>query len=124
MRPPAPAFTYIRAETAATIACRNVLRVGERLWILNNDSRTHNVRIFDQAFDFDSGAQEPGETVEVMFPRTGSFLLTCGMHPKMELRVRLSRDAEGDWCSRSPSRFTTRSTAGRTTSARPRASAS
>jgi cytochrome c peroxidase len=64
-----------------------VLKVGERLWILNNDNRTHNVRIFDQAFDFDSGAQEPGETIEVTFPRSGSFLLTCGIHPKMELRV-------------------------------------
>jgi cytochrome c peroxidase len=60
---------------------------GERLWIVNNDSRTHNVRIFDPALDFDSGAQEPGETVEIGFPAPGSFLVFCGIHPKMELYV-------------------------------------
>jgi cytochrome c peroxidase len=60
---------------------------GGRLWIVNNDTRTLNVRIFDPALDFDSGAQEPGETVEIAFPATGSFLVFCGIHPKMELYV-------------------------------------
>jgi cytochrome c peroxidase len=63
---------------------------GARLWIVNNDTRTHNVRIFDPALDFDSGAQEPGETVEITFPTDGSFLVFCGIHPKMELYVDVS----------------------------------
>jgi len=63
---------------------------GARLWIVNNDIRTHNVQIFDPALDFDSGAQEPGETVEIAFPTTGSFLVFCGIHPKMELYVDVS----------------------------------
>ena len=63
------------------------LKLGDKLWILNNDTRTHNVRIFDDSFDFDSGAQEPGETVEIGFPAAGSFLVFCGIHPKMELYV-------------------------------------
>ena len=33
------------------------------------------------------GAQEPGETVEIAFPTSGSFLVFCGIHPKMELYV-------------------------------------
>jgi cytochrome c peroxidase len=60
---------------------------GGRLWILNNDTRTHNIRVFDPALDFDSGAQEPGETVEIAFPAEGSFLVFCGIHPNMELHV-------------------------------------
>ncbi|MDO9412335.1 MAG: cytochrome c peroxidase [Pseudolabrys sp.] len=60
---------------------------GERMWIVNNDSRTHNVRVFNPAFEFDSGAQEPGEIVEMTFPAAGSFLVFCGIHPKMELTV-------------------------------------
>ncbi|MET0922585.1 MAG: cytochrome c peroxidase [Xanthobacteraceae bacterium] len=64
---------------------------GGRLWIVNNDTRTHNVRVFDSALDFDSGAQEPGETVEIEFPNSGSFLVFCGIHPKMELYVDVSR---------------------------------
>jgi cytochrome c peroxidase len=63
------------------------LKRGERLWALNNDTRTHNIRVFDPGLDFDSGAQEPGETVEIAFPQTGSFLVFCGIHPKMELMV-------------------------------------
>jgi len=63
------------------------LPLGARLWIVNNDTRTHNVRVFDPAFDFDSGAQEPGETVEMAFTAAGSFLVFCGIHPKMELYV-------------------------------------
>ena len=63
------------------------LKAGERLWLLNNDTRTHNVRVFEAAFDFDSGAQEPGETVEIAFPEPGSYLVSCGIHPKMELMV-------------------------------------
>src|SRR5262245_10615598 len=64
---------------------------GSRLWIVNNDTRTHNVRVFDPALDFDSGAQEPGETVEIAFPNPGSFLVFCGIHPKMELYVDVAR---------------------------------
>lgn len=63
------------------------LKPGERIWILNNDSRTHNVRVFDPKLNFDSGAQDPGETVEIAFPEAGRFLVFCGIHPKMELYV-------------------------------------
>ena len=67
-------------------------RVAERPWILNNDTRTHNIRVFDPKLDFDSGAQEPGETVEMMtFPKTGSYLVFCGIHPKMELNDDVAR---------------------------------
>jgi len=64
---------------------------GERLWFLNNDTRTHNIRVFDDKLDFDSGAQEPGETIEIAFPETGSYLVFCGIHPKMELNVDVAR---------------------------------
>ena len=65
---------------------------GGRLWIVNNDTRTHNIRVYDPpVLDFDSGAQEPGETVEIAFPSPGSFLVFCGIHPKMELYVDVAR---------------------------------
>jgi len=67
------------------------IRRGERLWFLNNDTRTHNIRVFDAKLDFDSGAQEPGETVEIAFPKLGSYLVFCGIHPKMELAVDVAR---------------------------------
>jgi cytochrome c peroxidase len=67
------------------------IRPGDRLWFLNNDTRTHNIRIFDRKLDFDSGAQEPGETVQIAFPQAGSYLVFCGIHPKMELTVDVTK---------------------------------
>jgi cytochrome c peroxidase len=84
---PAQKVSTVSQDDKAFHPIHIALGRGERLWIVNNDSRTHNVRIFDPALDFDSGAQEPGETVEIGFPAAGSFLVFCGIHPKMELYV-------------------------------------
>jgi cytochrome c peroxidase len=59
----------------------------ERLTILNDDTRTHNVRISSRLFDFNSGAQEPGEIVALQFEHRGLFEAHCGIHPTMRLRI-------------------------------------
>lgn len=85
--PPAAHVTTVSQHDKAFSPPHLALKRGQRIWIVNNDTRTHNVRVFDTKKDFDSGAQEPGETVELAFPKTGSFLVFCGIHPKMELHV-------------------------------------
>lgn len=87
---PAEHVTSISQHDKLFTPTRVRVKRGERLWLLNNDSRTHNVRVFDERFDFDSGAQEPGETVEIAFPKEGSYLVFCGIHPKMELNVEVT----------------------------------
>jgi cytochrome c peroxidase len=87
---PAERVSTVSQDDKAFSPTHIVLQRGGRLWIVNNDTRTHNVRIYDPALDFDSGAQEPGETVEIAFPAAGSFLVFCGIHPKMELYVDVS----------------------------------
>ncbi len=84
---PAVHVTTVAQDNKAYAPTHIKLKRGEKIWIVNNDTRTHNVRIFDPRLDLDSGAQEPGETVEVAFPKSGKFLVTCGIHPKMELHV-------------------------------------
>ena len=84
---PAERVSTVSQDDKAFHPTHIALPRGGRLWIVNNDTRTHNVRVFDPALDFDSGAQEPGETVEIGFPAAGSFLVSCGIHPKMELYV-------------------------------------
>lgn len=84
---PAEHVTSISQHDKMFTPTRVSVKAGERLWLLNNDTRTHNVRVFDEKLDFDSGAQEPGETVEIAFPKAGSYLVYCGIHPKMELTV-------------------------------------
>ena len=88
---PAELVSTVSQDDKAFHPTHIALPRGGRLWIVNNDTRTHNVRVFDPAFDFDSGAQEPGETVEMTFPAEGRFLVFCGIHPKMELYVDVSR---------------------------------
>jgi cytochrome c peroxidase len=92
-RPTAPAsfVTTVSQHEKRFDPAHIALKQGARLWILNNDTRTHNVRVFDPKLEYDSGAQEPGETVEIAFPREGEFLVFCGIHPKMELWVEVMR---------------------------------
>ncbi|NJO23396.1 MAG: cytochrome C peroxidase [Sphingomonadales bacterium] len=86
--PPPPEDTTVISQANKLFAPNHVrLRAGETLTVLNDDTRTHNVRIFDPRFDFNSGAQEPKETVTIRFPVDGTFEAFCGIHPSMRLQV-------------------------------------
>ena len=63
------------------------MRSGELLTVLNDDTRTHNVRIYDPRLDYNSGAQEPKETITIRFPGPGTFEAFCAIHPSMRLTV-------------------------------------
>ena len=63
------------------------LKAGQNLTVLNDDTRPHNVRIYDPRMDFNSGAQEPKESITIPFPTAGTFEAFCGIHPSMRLRV-------------------------------------
>jgi cytochrome c peroxidase len=63
------------------------IKAGQTLTVLNDDTRTHNVRIFDPRLDFNSGAQEPKESVTIAFPLPGTYEAFCGIHPSMRLTV-------------------------------------
>jgi cytochrome c peroxidase len=60
---------------------------GERLTIVNDDSRLHNVRVADPKLAFDSGAQDPGQSVALSFATPGRYQVFCGIHPTMKLTV-------------------------------------
>ncbi len=63
------------------------LRRGEALTIVNNDTRPHNVRVFDPRLSFNSGVQEPGDKAVIDFPQAGTFEVFCGIHPNMRLTI-------------------------------------
>lgn len=62
-------------------------RLGETITIVNDDNRTHNVRLDDPRWRFNTGAQEPGDTVQVKLSERGHFTASCGIHPDMLLRI-------------------------------------
>jgi cytochrome c peroxidase len=91
----APPATPLRPANTTTVSQANKLfqphyiqlKAGQPLTVLNDDTRTHNVRIYDPRFDFNSGAQEPHEAVTIRFPSAGTFEAFCGIHPSMRLTV-------------------------------------
>lgn len=86
--PPPPKDTTIVSQANKLFAPAHVrIQSGQTLTVLNDDTRTHNVRIFDPRYDFNSGAQEPKESVTIRFPVPGTFEAFCGIHPSMRLQV-------------------------------------
>ncbi len=67
------------------------IRAGQSLTIVNDDVRTHNVRLDTGPRPFNSGAQEPGQSVLLPFATSGQYQLYCGIHPTMRLDVSVER---------------------------------
>jgi len=103
-RPPKPdaglGFSGVPVAVAAPVTVSQVTQknkafsptsvrvtTGETLRIVNDDTRPHNVRVFDPRLEFNSGLQEPGETATITFGSSGTFEVFCGIHPSMKLSV-------------------------------------
>lgn len=71
-----------------------LLKVGQALKIVNDDSRTHNVRIDGPGLSVSSDAQNPGDSITIGFDRPGQFQAICGIHPDMRLAVTVEPMAE------------------------------
>lgn len=65
------------------------VKVGEIIAFLNDDVFDHNVYSESRGNEFDSGIQEPGETVEMTFNSAGDVVIYCRIHPKMKMTVRV-----------------------------------
>lgn len=53
----------------------------------NEDEFLHQIYVSAGGMNFDSAEQPPGQTIEVNFPRPGTFSVRCHIHPKMLLTV-------------------------------------
>lgn len=85
---PVPSDTAVVSQSNKLFSPAHVrLGTGRSLTILNDDTRTHNVRIYDKRFDYNSGAQEPHESVTIRFPGPGTYEAFCGIHPTMRLTI-------------------------------------
>jgi cytochrome c peroxidase len=87
-RPQPPADTTVVSQINKLFKPGRVrLKAGQTLTVLNDDTRTHNVRIYSPTFDYNSGAQEPKETVTIPFREPGRYEAFCGIHPSMRLSI-------------------------------------
>jgi len=61
---------------------------GGTIRFVNDDGQLlHHVYSTSPSFDFDSGEQAPGRAIEERFTIAGTFVVLCGIHPKMRLAV-------------------------------------
>lgn len=64
-----------------------VMKKGSTITFKNNDRTSHNILV--PKLSFNGGLQKPGEDISVAFARAGIYSVTCGIHPKMLLTVRV-----------------------------------
>jgi plastocyanin len=61
------------------------IKRGEALQFINDDGDLlHHTYLKSSNFSFDSGDQNPGSKLEVIFPVPGQFTVRCAIHPKMK----------------------------------------
>jgi cytochrome c peroxidase len=85
---PLPSDATVVSQAGKKFSPRHIrIATSQSLTILNDDTRTHNVRIFDPRLDFNSGAQEPHERITIAFPDPGTFEAFCSIHPSMRLSI-------------------------------------
>ena len=85
--PLAVATSLVTQKNKLFAPSRIELKRGQTLSVLNDDTRPHNVRVFDPRLSFNSGLQEPGETARLTFNAEGTFEAFCGIHPNMRLTI-------------------------------------
>lgn len=85
--PPAASVNVVHQAGKQFAPARVAIAASEALTVLNDDTRAHNVRIFDPRFDYNSGAQEPRQSLQVRFPGPGTYEAFCGIHPTMRLTI-------------------------------------
>jgi plastocyanin len=64
---------------------------GDTVRFVNDDGQLlHHAYIKSDSFSFDSGDQQPGTSTDVVMTTPGDFMVLCGIHPKMKLRLKVN----------------------------------
>jgi plastocyanin len=63
------------------------IKPGDTLRIVNDDIFLHHAFVDSDAFQYDSGSMEEGETRDIQFTAVGAYQVKCAIHPRMRLDV-------------------------------------
>jgi plastocyanin len=67
------------------------IKVGDTIVFANEDNVAHNVFSASENFEFDSMMQDVGKSSSVRFTKVGVFDIRCAIHPKMKLKVTVTK---------------------------------
>lgn len=69
-----------------------IIKRGETLRFVNDDGELlHHAYLSSETFNFDTGDQQPGSQIDVLFSVAGDYTVLCGIHPKMKLGVHVTK---------------------------------
>ena len=60
---------------------------GQVVVFANDDRTPHNITVAGEGVNLNGGLQPPGAEFRVPFSKTGTYAISCGIHPKMKLNV-------------------------------------
>lgn len=60
---------------------------GDIVAFTNHDTTSHNILVSGNGVNLNSGLQRPGVTFNAPFAKPGTYMVTCGIHPKMKMTV-------------------------------------
>lgn len=67
------------------------IKVGETLVYMNDDNIAHNIMSTSPGNDFNFGTQDPGASIPVTFKAAGDVKVTCAIHPRMQMTVKVQK---------------------------------
>jgi cytochrome c peroxidase len=82
----AGAFTVDQKDIAFSVPTLSVKK-GDIVTFTNSDQTAHNLLIVGGGSTINSGLQQPGVPFKVPFLKSGSYQVTCGIHPRMKMTV-------------------------------------
>ena len=82
----AAAITVNQKNLTFSIARLTVTK-GAVVAFLNGDKTSHNILVRGKGVNVSSGLQRPGVTFKAPFQKSGTYQVSCGIHPKMKMSV-------------------------------------
>jgi plastocyanin len=85
----------VRAAAPITVSQTNLqfsveelsVAKGQMVVFVNQDKTAHNITVTGEGLSLNGGLQQPGGEFRVPFAKTGTYQVSCGIHPKMKLSV-------------------------------------
>jgi cytochrome c peroxidase len=83
----AAAMVTVDQKQLAFSTARLAVTKGSVVAFLNGDQTSHNILIRGNGVNVSSGLQRPGVTFKAPFEKSGTYQVSCGIHPKMKMSV-------------------------------------
>src|SRR3569623_1928482 len=67
-----------------------MVKKGESVTFLNDDSVPHNIMSASKGNEVNLGSQGPGTSTDVSFKEAGDVQVICAIHPRMKMMVKVA----------------------------------